>query len=135
MELEFATEGVETTDLYDFAMEEMKPGASPAWVVDWGPMIKAILKDIRAGIPVPRIAATFHNTLVEIIVAVAYRAREDRIVLSGGCFQNRYLTEHAVRRLRDEGFHPYWHQRIPPNDGGIALGQAVVAAYPLRERK
>jgi hydrogenase maturation protein HypF len=48
-------------------------------------------------------------------------------VLSGGCFQNKYLTERAVCRLRDEGFRPYWHQRVPPNDGGIALGQIVAA--------
>jgi hydrogenase maturation protein HypF len=49
------------------------------------------------------------------------------VVLSGGCFQNRYLTERAVRRLSAEGFRPYWHQRVPPNDGGIALGQVVAA--------
>jgi hydrogenase maturation protein HypF len=47
--------------------------------------------------------------------------------LSGGCFQNRYLTERTVRRLRAEGFQPYWHQHVPPNDGGIALGQVVAA--------
>ena len=50
------------------------------------------------------------------------------MVLSGGCFQNRYLTERAVARLREAGFRPYWHQRIPPNDGGIALGQLVAAS-------
>jgi hydrogenase maturation protein HypF len=49
------------------------------------------------------------------------------VALSGGCFQNRYLTERTVRRLQAEGFHPYWHQRVPPNDGGIALGQVVAA--------
>jgi hydrogenase maturation protein HypF len=48
-------------------------------------------------------------------------------MLTGGCFQNRYLTERAVRRLRKDNFRPYWHQRIPPNDGGIALGQIVAA--------
>ena len=45
------------------------------------------------------------------------------MILSGGCFQNRYLTEYTVKRLKEESFHPYWHQRIPPNDGGIAVGQ------------
>jgi len=48
---------------------------------------------------------------------------ETRVVLSGGCFQNRYLTERTVARLREAGFQPYWHQRVPPNDGGLALGQ------------
>jgi hydrogenase maturation protein HypF len=61
------------------------------------------------------------------------RAGEERVALSGGCFQNKYLTELAIRRLRDEGFKPYWHQRIPPNDGGIALGQIVAAARVLRK--
>jgi hydrogenase maturation protein HypF len=77
------------------------------------------------------ISAKFHNALVETIVAVAHRIGEERIVLTGGCFQNKYLTERAVSRLQSEGFRPYWHQRIPPNDGGIALGQAVAAS---RER-
>ena len=59
-----------------------------------------------------------------------------RVVLSGGCFQNRYLTERTVRRLQAEGFQPYWHQRVPPNDGGIALGQIVAAcAQTIVNRK
>jgi hydrogenase maturation protein HypF len=70
--------------------------------------------------------------LVEAIVTVAKAVRQDRVALSGGCFQNRYLTERTVRRLREEGFRPYWHQRVPPNDGGIALGQIIAA---VREAK
>jgi hydrogenase maturation protein HypF len=54
-----------------------------------------------------------------------------RVVLSGGCFQNRYLTERTVSRLRAEKFQPYWHQRVPPNDGGIALGQIFAARNNL----
>jgi hydrogenase maturation factor HypF (carbamoyltransferase family) len=69
------------------------------------------------------IAAKFHNTLAELIVETAARVGEKRVVLSGGCFQNRYLSERVITRLETEGFHPYWHQRVPPNDGGIALGQ------------
>ena len=64
----------------------------------------------------------------DIILAIARRIGEPRILLTGGCFQNRYLVERAVRRLSDAGFLPYWHQRVPPNDGGIALGQVVAAA-------
>jgi hydrogenase maturation protein HypF len=48
--------------------------------------------------------------------------------LSGGCFQNKYLLERAVGRLTSEGFKPFWHRRVPPNDGGISFGQAVSAA-------
>jgi hydrogenase maturation protein HypF len=59
---------------------------------------------------------------------VARQAGEERVALSGGCFQNRYLTERAVSLLMRAGFRPYWHQRIPPNDGGIALGQVWAAA-------
>jgi hydrogenase maturation protein HypF len=54
---------------------------------------------------------------------VARLADRERVVLSGGCFQNAILTERAIERLTAEGFRPYWHQRVPPNDGGIALGQ------------
>ena len=61
-------------------------------------------------------------------------AGEERVVLTGGCFQNKYLCERAVDRLTNEGFHPYWHQRIPPNDGGIALGQ-IMAVLRCTDRR
>lgn len=97
------------------------------WIIDWAPMIAALLSEVGAGVPVPKIAARFHHGLVEAAVRIARLVGERRVVLSGGCFQNRYLTERLVSRLREEGFRPYWHQRIPPNDGGIALGQVVAA--------
>jgi hydrogenase maturation protein HypF len=56
-------------------------------------------------------------------------------VLSGGCFQNRYLTERMVSHLRRAGYRPYWHQRVPPNDGGIALGQIMAAQLQENSRK
>jgi hydrogenase maturation protein HypF len=67
-------------------------------------------------------------------VAVATQIGEARVALSGGCFQNRYLTEQTVKRLTHAGFRPYWHQRIPPNDGGIALGQVWAAARSLKRK-
>jgi hydrogenase maturation protein HypF len=90
-------------------------------------MVDAILADVKNGVSTGIISAKFHNAMAEGIVAVAKQAGQNRVVLSGGCFQNRYLTERAVRRLQAEGFWPYWHQRVPPNDGGIALGQVVAA--------
>jgi hydrogenase maturation protein HypF len=124
MELEFALDGVQTDEVYPFRTRvEGKP-----WVLDWEPSIREILADVQGGLAVGTIAARFHNTLVEMIVAVARRAGQERIVLTGGCFQNRYLTERAVVRLRAEGIRPYWHQRIPPNDGGIPVGQIIAAA-------
>jgi len=101
-------------------------------ILDWEPLIRTVIEDVRNGIPLARISKKFHNTLVEAIIAVARRIAEERVVLSGGCFQNRVLLEGAVRRLEEEGFRPYWHQRIPPNDGGIALGQIVAASRLLR---
>ncbi len=94
---------------------------------DWGPLISAVMADKIAGVPVPRIAARFHNALVEWILEVAASAKLKQIVLSGGVFQNRYLTERAAGMLESRGFQVYTHQRVPPNDGGIALGQAVMS--------
>ena len=91
-------------------------------------MIPEILIDLQKAKPVGIIAAKFHNTLSEIIVAVALEIALPNVVLTGGCFQNRYLAERSIRRLSDAGFKPCWHQRVPPNDGGIALGQVVGAA-------
>jgi hydrogenase maturation protein HypF len=124
MELEFAIDRHAADDArYDFSIAAGEPH-----VVDWEPMVREILEDLTRRLPASVIAARFHNTLAEMIVAAAAIAREERVVLTGGCFQNRYLTERAVARLREEGFRPYHHQRIPPNDGGIALGQIVAAA-------
>ncbi len=124
MELEFLTHGTPTDEVYPFSLS----GRALPHVLDWSAMIEAILQDVRQGTPRPLIATRFHNTLVEMMVGVARAAGIERVALSGGCFQNAYLTERAVRRLREEGFRPYWHQRVPPNDGGIALGQIVGAA-------
>ena len=122
MELEFAIQlGIE--DAYAF---RLVPGVPT--VVDWQPMMEEILDETGRGQDAGIIAAKFHNTLVEIIVAVARHIGEEKVVLSGGCFQNRYLTERSIRRLIESGFRPSWHQRVPTNDGGIALGQVVAAA-------
>ncbi len=128
MELEFALSELPREEYYKF--ELIEPPAtdtiSPA-IVDWAMMVENILTDIRLGLPLGQISAKFHNTLVEMMVTVARHAGKKHVVLTGGCFQNKYLTERAIQRLREENFSPYWHQRIPPNDGGIALGQIVGA--------
>jgi hydrogenase maturation protein HypF len=104
------------------------PHVTPAMIIDWEPMICAVIKDFRNSVPPGRISKKFHNTLIEIIVDVAKRADQPKVVLTGGCFQNMFLLQHAVQRLESAGFKPYWHQRIPPNDGGISLGQIVIAS-------
>lgn len=95
--------------------------------INWELMIEAIVHDDQDQVDKGVISAKFHNTLAKTIVEVAKRTNLSNIALSGGCFQNRYLTETAVSRLKDEGFQPYWHQRVPPNDGGISLGQLAIA--------
>ncbi|MBL8176023.1 MAG: carbamoyltransferase HypF [Bryobacterales bacterium] len=91
--------------------------------LDWGPLMEALLADRDAGVQTGVIALRFHRSLVEGIVTVARRMGVPRVVLAGGCFQNKWLIEHCHRRLSDEGFDVYWPQQTPPNDGGIALGQ------------
>ena len=94
---------------------------------DWAPLIEEVVKDMSAEVPVSRIAVRFHNALVSWMVEVAESVREKQIVLSGGVFQNRYLTERAAAIMESRGFTVHTHQRVPPNDGGIALGQVVMA--------
>jgi len=94
---------------------------------DWDPLIRAVIADKRAGVAVPLIAARFHNALVDWIVEVAAKAGMKQVVLSGGVFQNRYLTERAAAALESRGFAVHTHRQVPPNDGGIALGQAVMS--------
>jgi hydrogenase maturation protein HypF len=132
MELEFSRTFVDVDDDYEFAVMEEFSGEPAIPVLDWEPVIRAILEDLTRGISSGEISLKFHNALAEAIVEVALRIGDERIVLSGGCFQNRYLTERTVTRLREEDFSPYWHQRVPPNDGGIALGQIAAA---LREKR
>jgi hydrogenase maturation protein HypF len=130
MLLEFAADKIQTNEAYQMRVTA-REGNRPI-VLDWAPMIGATLADVRNGVLPELISAKFHNALVEVVVAMAKQFGEKRVVISGGCFQNRYLTERVVSRLRAEDFSLYWHQRVPTNDGGIALGQIAAA---LRESK
>jgi hydrogenase maturation protein HypF len=121
MELEFAAR-----DAHDRGEYRWDPDAT-GLRIDWEPMARDIIADLASGVPAPVVAARFHNTLAGMIAAVAVRTGERRVALTGGCFQNRILCETAIRRLKEAGFSVYWHQRVPPNDGGISLGQALAA--------
>jgi hydrogenase maturation protein HypF len=94
---------------------------------DWRPLIQAVVTDQAEGVAVPVIAARFHNALVAWILEVAAHAGLKQVVLSGGVFQNRYLTERASAALESRGFVVHTHRQVPPNDGGISLGQAVMS--------
>jgi hydrogenase maturation protein HypF len=125
MALEFAARGENRTRPYALPLREGSGGMA---VADWSPLVEAVLRDLRAGRPRCEIAASFHDALAELIVAVARRAGFGRVALAGGCFQNQLLLGRATDRLRDSGFEPLYHRRVPPNDGAIALGQVVHAA-------
>lgn len=157
MDLEFALEADDTDESYSLPVrgttreaaaggQAIAPRAlhrecqtltatAPRWLVDWAPMVERIVRDVQAGVPAWLVSARFHNGLAGAVLAVAREAGQRRVVLSGGCFQNRYLIERTVQRLHDGGFSAYWHQRVPPNDGGIALGQVVAAGRELRKTR
>lgn len=126
MALEFAAHG-QGDEPYGFALQATESGSL---LIDWGPLLEGLLTDISQGAPTDHCAARFHSTLAAIAVAVARRVAAAAttgavidVALSGGCFQNRLLSELTIARLRAAGFRPHWHRQAPPNDGGIALGQ------------
>lgn len=94
---------------------------------DWAPLIEAVRQDVARQEPKGLVAAKFHNALANWIVTVAERVGERQVVLSGGVFQNGYLVERTAALLEAGGFRIFTHRYVPPNDGGIALGQAVLA--------
>jgi len=133
MALEFAAEryeknspGDETGSLFAITRGEDNPAM---WVADWRPLIELLIKERREGSSPERIAYRFHLALANLIGQIAEQAALPRVVLTGGCFQNVLLLRLARRRLTRAGFTVYSHRQVPPNDGGLSLGQAVVAAH------
>ncbi|MFH1277970.1 MAG: carbamoyltransferase HypF [Candidatus Eisenbacteria bacterium] len=125
MALEWAIDGRGTDEAYPLPIV----AGEDRLLLDWEPMIHAILCDVGRRESPSVVSARFHNALTRAIVETARRIGPDRVVLTGGCFQNEYLLRRGVEALRSAGFRPYWHQRVPPNDGGIALGQLAALAY------
>ncbi len=113
---------------------DLVPSDSPdtKWTVDWRPMISAMLDNLCKGYRREKIAARFHVGLAEATVRLAQAAGLPRVVLTGGCFQNRLLLSLVRQQLEAAGFTVYSHALVPPNDGGLSLGQAVVAAQQLK---
>jgi hydrogenase maturation protein HypF len=101
--------------------------------MDARPLVRAIAAAVAAGVAPGTISARFHATLAHAIADVCTRIREgsrlSTVALSGGCFQNALLTRLTVEALQRAGFEVITHARVPPNDGGLALGQAAVAAW------
>jgi hydrogenase maturation protein HypF len=134
MELEWLAVQSKETTAYEFCITRASDDAAPA-ELNWAPLVRGILADMAQKTKQETIARKFHNTLAEMICRVADEHTALPVVLSGGCFQNRLLTELTVTRLESSGAKVYWHQRVPPNDGGIALGQVVAAARQLKLKK
>jgi len=115
------TDGI--NEAYDFGAGE---------TVSFDRTFRQVVRDLADGLPVGEISARFHNTMANVIFAVVSNIRSqsgvDKVALSGGTFQNKYLSEKILEKLDAAGFKVYFHSEVPANDGGIALGQLVVAA-------
>ncbi len=112
--------------IYPFAFCGVDP-----FQIDLRSTIRSVTSDFLGHTATPVISARFHRTLGQVIVDACVRIREsenlNRVCLSGGTFQNLRLLEHSVTGLRERGFEVFIHKRVPPNDGGLSLGQAVIA--------
>ncbi len=125
-ELEHLADG-HLTSRYEYASTE-RDGVI---IIDNRPVIRGLVKDIERRVSPSIMSAKFHNTVVrysaDTCLVLSERTGIKKIVLSGGCFQNRYLTENLISLLEKSGLECYYHTRVPCNDGGIALGQALSA--------
>ncbi|MEJ2008110.1 MAG: carbamoyltransferase HypF [Acidobacteriota bacterium] len=130
IELEMAVR-VGTEGVYPFQMEYRDP-----WQIDVRPVIESIVRESQEGETVGAIAARFHSTLAGIIAEVCRELREreglNTVCLSGGTFQNMLLLRLTLDALDEYDFEVYMHAKVPPNDGGISLGQAVIAGAAVK---
>jgi hydrogenase maturation protein HypF len=131
MQLEFAIAGHVTDATYPYLVH------GEPLQFDYAPMVMAILEDLHDRVSPAIISATFHNTLVAGLVDIACRLRHQypemvRVVLTGGCFQNRYLLERSIEQLQQHDFLVGYHHQLPSNDGGISAGQIVAALRLLK---
>jgi hydrogenase maturation protein HypF len=119
------------TARYEFSIHDGDP-----MTMDLRPTVLAIVKDLASGVVPGEISARFHNTLSAAIVETCCRIRDssglDRVCLSGGSFQNMVLLHSTVIQLRGRDFQVFLHSMVPANDGGISLGQAVIACEQIR---
>jgi hydrogenase maturation protein HypF len=126
MELEMIADDP-TPERYDFQWRE-----GQVRLISIEPVLRGVVEDLRRGVPAFIISRKFHNTLIhgcaELCTVIGSELQLDRVVLSGGCFQNRLLLEGLTRALTDRNLKVYSHRQVPTNDGGIALGQAVIGA-------
>ena len=118
---------------YPFAVEEPRAQELAPFSIDLRPMVRALVAELESGAPTALVASRFHETMAQVIVAGCLRARvtaqTSLVALSGGCFANVRLSERARVLLERAGFAVLLHRRVPPNDGGLAFGQAAIASF------
>ncbi len=128
VELEMIAD-LEEEEAYEFTTE-MEDGKE---IILLGPMIEGILQDLEKGVQRSKISGKFHNTLVKVGVAICQKIGDhqelEKVALSGGVFQNRLLSERMKKALEKSGFKVLVHRQVPCNDGGLSLGQAVIANF------
>jgi hydrogenase maturation protein HypF len=111
---------------------------SDALEISAGPLIRAVVAAVQAGVPVGVIAARFHNSVVGMVAQVCRTLRDEtglnEVALSGGVWQNTTLLAKTLDRLQPAGFTVYTHRLVPPNDGGLALGQAAIANWKVKRK-
>jgi len=117
-------------ELYPIRLKVREEAQQP-WIADWRPMIERIWRDLNRGVDRSVVAYRFHCSLAELIGQVAELVGLKHVALTGGCFQNVLLVDLATQRLESAGFVVLTHGQLPPNDGGLSLGQAVIAASRL----
>jgi hydrogenase maturation protein HypF len=105
--------------------------------LDVSAVIRAIVENVFAGKNMRELASAFHATLTAAFVAMSCEMRKitaiNRVALSGGCFQNRILLEGTITELKKKDFDVYYHSQVPANDGGVSLGQAVIAGSMIKK--
>ncbi len=131
IELEALAEESDTSQIYPYAVEEQRDVAT----VDFSPMFRALVRDVEEGRASSALARGFHNTIAvataEVCGVIRRESGMDRVILSGGVFQNKLLTEKILSLLTERGFQVFIQRLVPPNDGGLALGQAIIAGRSI----
>lgn len=117
-----------TSEAYKFEVSENE--------IDYRSLVREVVRDIRANVEKSIISAKFHNAVADLILQLSLQYRKsfnlNKIALSGGCFQNVALLKKSIKLLQQNNFEVLMHRLVPPNDGGLALGQAVIAAKQLK---
>jgi len=131
-----AQAAIELENAIDVSIQEAYPFGINGEIIDPTPVIKAVVRDLLAGKMAGEISAKFHNgirrLILDVCTEIASQTGCRNVALSGGVMQNKYLITHTIHDLLMAGFTPIFHKNVPPNDGGIALGQAIIAHYQLQ---